>query len=265
MQSKEPLEDIHSWIKEYKNSSNPKTRSQIKNLITVRCLPLVKKIAYGLARRNTDPIEDIIQIGSVGLLKALEQYSFNEGTSFKTYATYLITGEIRHYIRDKASMIRAPRELQELSYRVNKIIQQLNEELGRQPTDLDIAEYLQIPVNKLNAAYEADRRKQIISLDQDVNSSDDSSQSIVDTITDDHYQELTKLREDRMILDEAIEKLDEKLKSVIKMSYFEDMSQKEIADKLGISQMQVSRRLKKAIDTLFIIITGKESAEKLEV
>ena len=76
----------------------------------------LSKIFHGLARRSTDPIEDLVQVGSMGLLKAIDQYDTSVGASFKTYATYLITGEIRHYLRDKINMIRAPRELQELSF-----------------------------------------------------------------------------------------------------------------------------------------------------
>ena len=118
-------QDIDYWIKEYKNSKNEHIKEQLRKFIVIACTPLVKKISHGLARRNTDPIEDLIQVGSVGLLKAIDNYDLTQGSSFKTYATYLITGEIRHYLRDKSSMIRAPRELQELSYRVNQIIQKL--------------------------------------------------------------------------------------------------------------------------------------------
>ncbi|MCK7485189.1 MAG: sigma-70 family RNA polymerase sigma factor [Bacillus subtilis] len=108
-------EEINAWLREYKKASCPKVKNQLRNLIALAYLPFVKKISKGLARRATDPTEDIIQVGSLGLLKAIDQYDTKIGASFKTYATYFITGEIRHYLRDKSNMIRAPRELQELS------------------------------------------------------------------------------------------------------------------------------------------------------
>ena len=94
-------EETKIWLEEYKNASSNKTKKQLKNLIAHFYLPLVKKIAYGLARRQSDPVEDIVQVGCLGLMKAIEQYDGNFETSFKTYATHRITGEIRHYLRDK--------------------------------------------------------------------------------------------------------------------------------------------------------------------
>jgi len=249
------LEDINNWLREYKTASDQKIKTQLRDLIVLSYLPFVKKISHGLARRATDPTEDLIQVGSLGLLKAIEQYDTNLGASFKTYATYLITGEIRHYLRDKANMIRAPRELQELSFRINQIIQKLTAKLGRPPTDFEIASELEIPLNKVTEVVEVDRRKQMLSLDQVVSGSTESEQAYVDKLVDSKYQDFLIAQEDRIMLTEAVESLSEPLKDVIKLSFFEDLSQNEIARRLNISQMQVSRRLKKAISELFKIIT----------
>lgn len=250
-------EDIEIWLKEFKSTNDPKGKKQLKNLIILNYLPLVKKIAYGLARRNTDPIEDIIQVGSLGLIKAVEQFNNNYGASFKTYATYLITGEIRHYLRDKISMIRAPRELQELSVRMNNIIEKLKTTTGKMPTELEIARELQMPVNRINEVFEADRRKQLISLDQLVFNNAESEQSLVDRLVDDKYQVYQSLQEERMMLYDAVNMLPDNLREVIRLSFFEDLNQNEIAQKTGISQMQVSRRIKKATFELFKIISSQ--------
>ncbi|MDD3014367.1 MAG: sigma-70 family RNA polymerase sigma factor [Candidatus Gastranaerophilales bacterium] len=252
------IEEITSWIQEYKTTQNSKIKSQLRNLIVLAYLPFVKKISHGLARRNTDPVEDLVQVGSVGLLKAIDQYNNNLGASFRTYATYLITGEIRHYLRDKASMIRAPRELQELSFRINQIIQVLTIKLDRIPTDDEIAIELEIPVNRVAEVTEIDRRKYMVSLDQVVSGSNDTEQSLIDRLVDNKYLDYQIAQEDRIMLLEAIEKLNDTLKEVVKLSFFHDMSQNEISKQLGISQMQVSRRLKKAITELFGIITLKK-------
>ena len=88
------FEEIAEWLKIYKTTDNEKQKKHLQNVITLASMPLVKKIARSLARRNTDPVEDIIQVGSVGLVKAIQLYNPNVSENFKTYATYLITGEI---------------------------------------------------------------------------------------------------------------------------------------------------------------------------
>ncbi|MGD9580938.1 MAG: sigma-70 family RNA polymerase sigma factor [Vampirovibrionia bacterium] len=251
-------EDVWNWFIQYKSCNDTAQQERIRNRIVQAYLPLVKKISHGLARRSTDPVEDLIQVGSVGLLKAIDQFSLEGGANFKTYATYLITGEIRHYIRDKATMIKAPRELQELSLRINKLIEKLSSQLGRHPTDLEIAESLQVPVDRVFEATEANRRKSLVSLDQVISSGSEGEQFLVDKLVDNKYQDYLLVQEDRIMLNEAIESLETNLKDVIKLTYYNDMSQNEIAQQLGISQMQVSRRLKKAISELFKIISQKK-------
>lgn len=251
-------EELRNWLNEYKNTKNTKIKTQLRNLIVMAYLPFVKKISIGLARRSTDPIEDLIQVGSVGLLKAIEQYNENFGSSFKTYSTYLITGEIRHYLRDKINMIRAPRELQELSFRINKIIQELTNKDGVAPDDSAIAHYLQIPIARVAEVIEVDRRKNLLSLDQVTSNSNESEQTLIDRLIDDKYHEYQLAQETRMMLAGAIDSLEEGLQETIKLSFFHDMSQSEIAQKLNISQMQVSRRIKKALSQLFIIVTARQ-------
>lgn len=248
-------DEIAVWIKEFKKAEDAQVKKQLKNLIVLYYLPLVKKIAYGLARRNTDPIEDIIQVGSVGLIKAVDQFNDELGASFKTYATYLITGEIRHYLRDKVTMIRAPRELQELCIRMHNLTERLKVTLGRNPTELEIAEELQMPVARINEVFEADRRKQLVSLDQLVFNNSEADQALVEKLVDIKYLDRQNLQEERIMLYDAVNSLPDNLKEVIRLSFFEDLNQSEIAKQIGISQMQVSRRIKKATSELFKIIS----------
>jgi RNA polymerase sigma-B factor len=251
-------EQINQWLLDYKHEKNPKAKEQLRNFIVGACMDFVKKIAHGLARRSTDPIEDLIQVGSVGLLKAIDNYDASHGTSFKTYSTYLITGEIRHYLRDKIAMIRAPRELQELSYRVNMIVQRLTLDFGRAPSDLEIANQLAVPVKRIDEVNEIDRRKNMISLDNITSENVDNDQPLVDKLVDDNYQEQINRQEMKILLSEAIEVLDDELKNIIEMSFFDDMSQQQIADKMGVSQMQISRKIKKALSKLYDVIKNKE-------
>ena len=251
-------EEIAEWLKIYKSTEDEKQKKHLQNVIVLAAMPMVKKIARGLARRNTDPVEDIIQVGSVGLVKAIQLYNPKVSENFKTYATYLITGEIRHYLRDKVSMIKAPREIYELAYRVNKLMQKLKDDQGNEPSEFVLAEELGTSVGKIKEVIDVERRKQTISLDQIITTGSDESLSLFDKVADDNHYNLESFQEDKILLKDAISKLDVKLQEVVVLNYFEDMSQTQIAAKLGISQMQVSRRLKKALNNLLTILSEKE-------
>ena len=244
-------DQVHQWLAEYAESRDPALRDEIIQA----SLPLVKRIAYGLARRSTDPVEDLIQVGSIGLIKAVDQFKPDAGAKFQTYATHLITGEIRHYLRDKTAMIRAPRELQELSFRINRLVQNLTSRLGREPLDVEIAHELQVSVSRVNEAYEVDRRRTLISLDQALSNDAGSEQSLIDTLVDGRYQSNQMAKEERLMLAEAIKQLKDGLREVVQLTFYEDLSQTEVAKRLGISQMQVSRRLRAATAELYKIIT----------
>lgn len=249
---------INDWLVEYNNTQDADVKKKIKGLITMACMPLVVKVARSLARRSSDPVEDIQQVGMIGLLKAVDFYSQGKNTSFKTYATYLITGEIRHYLRDKTSMIRAPRETRELSYRVHKITMELTEKLGMTPTDEQLAEALSMPQEKIEEVIDLDRRTSTISIDQIVSSeTDDVSSSIADKIPDERQKTKEEFFENRMILTQAMKTLDKEDKKIVTMFFYDGLNQREISEKLNMSQMQVSRKMKKALNKLFEYVTSK--------
>ena len=183
-------EEIAGYLKEYKQAKTEKQKYDLQNIIVLAAMPLVKKIARGLARRNTDPVEDIIQVGCVGLVKAIQLYNPQVSENFKTYATYLITGEIRHYLRDKVSMIKAPREIYELAYRVNKLMQKMKDAEGKEPSEVILAEELGTSVGKIKEVIDVERRKQTISLDQIITTGTDESLSLFDKIADDNHHNL---------------------------------------------------------------------------
>ena len=254
------FEQVADWLEEYRKIDSKKNKDQLQNLIAITCMPLVKRVARTLARRSTDPVEDIIQVGSLGLIKAIRLYNPQISRNFKSYATYLITGEIRHYLRDKASMIKAPRAIQELAYRVHKMTLEMIEEMGEKPTDKQIASKMELPVEKVKEAIDADRRKTTISLDQlAFQDDDDNFSNWGDKIADVNYENMQSLREDRIMLTESLQNIEPELKNIVEMTYFKDMSQVEIANKMGISQMQVSRKLKKALTLLHDIIKEKQA------
>jgi len=250
------LDEINEWLEEYKVAVDEKVKKKLKELVVLACMPLVKKVARSLARRSTDPVEDITQVGSLGLVKAVDLYNPEISKNFKSYATYLITGEIRHYLRDRTTIIRAPREIKELSFRIHKLTTELTEKLGRTPSDKDIAEALQMPEEKIEECNNLDRRTTTISIDQ-ILGADDNSISLVEKIEDESQKEAFNSYENRMILDDAINKLEPLEQKLIILNFYEGLNQREISEKLEISQMQVSRKLKKALSKLFEIISKK--------
>ena len=109
---------VNQWLKEYKETNSYVTNRHLRELIVLAYMPLVEKVARSLARRSTDPIEDITQVEALGLIKSIDLFKPAICSNFRTYATYLITGEIRNYLRDKSTIIRAPSEIKELSHLV---------------------------------------------------------------------------------------------------------------------------------------------------
>lgn len=248
-------ESIKDLIEKYIDCKSEKEKEKLESNIMLKYIPLVHSIARGFARRSTDPIEDLIQIGSIGLVKAIRFFDIKRNVSFKTYATYHISGEILHYIRDKANMLKVPREILQLSFRINKVTQQLKQELGHDPTPDEIAEKLCVPIDKIDEVMVNDRRKNIVSLDSMINSGSDSDGLLViDQIADEKSLEVLNSSDSKVILFKAMELLEKDEKEIVKSLYFEGFSQSDIAKKLNISKMQVSRKHKRAIEKLAKIV-----------
>jgi RNA polymerase sigma-B factor len=216
-----------------------------KEALVNQYLPLVQKIARGLARRSTDPVEDLIQVGSIGLLEAINRYEEGHNTAFKTYAIHFITGHIRHYLRDRQSLMRGPRALQELAYRLRVVTQELNHQLGRDATANELAEALGVSVQEIGDARVFERRVSVMWLDQESEGEEDEQRSLIHSLADPSTTH-TDDRDERLILGEALRRLPEPLAELVRLRYFDDLTQAELARRLQISQMEVCRRLRKA-------------------
>lgn len=221
---------------------------QEKEKLVNEFLPLVKKIARGLARRSTDPVEDLIQVGSIGLLEAIERYETGHNTEFKTYAVHFITGHIRHYLRDRQNLLRGPRVLQELSYRLSQVTAKLTQEYGREPTNAELARALDVSPEQVDEVKLYDRRVTVLWLDQEGSEGEDDEQrSLLESLSDPRFSgEARDELDERLVLTEAMNRLPQSQRELLEMRYFQDLTQAELSRRLGISQMEVCRRLKKA-------------------
>lgn len=241
---------IDGWLEEYHSASDKYKKAKAKALIVTKMLPVIKKIAHTIARRSYDPIDDMVQAGSIGLLKAIDSYSRDLNDNFKIYAGYLIIGEMKHYLRDKLNTIRVPRHIQELAYRINCFTGSLTiEELNNLTSD-DVAEALNVTTKDIDYAIQADRRKSMISLEE-LYPVNENSLSYEEIISDNNYKEFMDIEDAKIVFKKVIERLPEEYKNLVGMYYYEDLTQKEIARKLNMSEMKVSRKFKKAFSMLY--------------
>lgn len=250
---KQTYELITRWLEAYKISTDKYERAKLKALIVTRMLPIIKKIARTIARRSYDPIDDLVQAGSIGLLKAIESYSAEVNDNFKIYAGYLIIGEMKHYLRDKLNTIRVPGHIQELSYRINTFTNSLTYEQLNELTNDDVAEALKVTPRAVDYAMQADRRKSVVSLENIFSDADSLSYEEVLSAHYD-YKEASENEDDKIVLKDVIEKLPDEYRKLVEMYYYDDMNQKDIAEKLGMTQMRISRKMKKAFSMLYKMI-----------
>ena len=247
------FEALDALLISFKNTKDEKKKRMLHLKIVEEAMDLVKKIANTIALQSGISNEDLIQVGSLGLIKAIEFYRLDMNTKFKTYATYFIKGEIKHYLRDKASNIKAPRESQELMFKISTARKKLAEAGFEDASVEQIAEYLDLPPAKITEVIEIERCKSTLSLDQSF-MSDDEEMPLLDKIPANDYQEFMNSYENKIMLASTIKRLPPDLREIIELSYYEDLNQREISEKMNMSQMQVSRRLKKALSRMYEMI-----------
>ena len=249
---------IQDWLESYRNSNNNHKKKRLMNLIVVAMMPVIKKIANSIARRAEDPVEDLVQAGSIGLVKAIKRYNPELCPKFRIYAGYLIVGEMQHYMRDKVSLIKVPREIIELAMRIKNFVKDLSEEDMDNMTSKKVAEALDVPIKKVNTAIDIDRRKKVASLDELI-SVDGNKTSIGDLTPAYDYKEFSEKYDMHMEIDNIIKNLPAEYKEIVELFYYEDMKQTEIAQKLNLNQMMVSRKLKKAFNYMYNIIKKQDN------
>ena len=208
-----------------------------------RHLPLVTFMARKFADRG-EPLDDLIQVGTIGLIKAIDRFEISKGFEFSTFATPTIVGEIKRHFRDKTWAVRVPRRLQELGASVTKATTELTQRLDRSPTPKEIAKHLGITVDDVAEALESNAAYSTVSLDV----TSETSTSIGETFG--ALDEALEGVEYRESLKPLLAQLDDREKRILQMRFFDNLSQSQIATELGISQMHVSRILNKVLTHL---------------
>ena len=235
-------------------------RPELKDLIMVTYTGLVERTARKFS--GIEAFEDLVQVGYIGLLNALSKFDPTAGVRFNTYATYLVAGEIKHYLRDKSQTIRQPAWLQELRHKVNRAAAGLQTELNRVPTEREIADVLGISESSVHEVIVTQDLLRVGSLDS-MQNADDDSESEIDKIDAAQFSPEQLSVEDRVVLEAAMGQLRDLEKQVLTMFHFDAMNQTEIAAKLDISCNYVSHILRQSLSKLRKILTTEESKDRM--
>ncbi len=206
-------------------------------------LNLVRFLASSYKNRG-EPLDDLIQVGSIGLIKAIDRFDPSRGLEFTTFATPTITGEIKRHFRDKGWSVRVPRRLQELSKKVNQTTDDLMVELKRSPTVDEIAAALGVTVDEVLEAMESSGAYSAVPLEAGGTEEDDSPAIIDRYATEDSDLEGV---DERLVIEETIKTFSPREQEVIRMRFVDNLTQVEIAHRLGVSQVQVSRFLRRTL------------------
>ena len=211
-----------------------------------RFLPLARRLArrYGTTGESLD---DLVQVASLGLVKAIDRYELDRGTAFSSFAVPTILGEIKRHFRDTGWMLRVPRAIQERRMQINRAIPVLTGKLGRSPTTAEIAEHIQASSEEVLEALEAAVAYEPVSLDTAPGADeDDEAWSRYVGVEEPGYE----VAEYNATLGPAMRALPRRERLILFMRFVEDMTQSQIAERIGVSQMHVSRLIRQALETL---------------
>jgi RNA polymerase sigma-B factor len=226
-----------------------------REALVERFLPLATELARRY-HRGGEPLDDLVQVASVGLLKAIDRFDPARGTAFSSFAVPTITGELKRYFRDKGWSVRVPRDLQELAVRVDRTTDRLVHKLGRPPTASDIAEDLGVSIEQLLEAREAASAYRADSLDSSCSDDEQDGMQVVDTLGGDDpgYGQA----EHSATVEPMMSVLSDREREILRLRFAEDLTQSEIGDRVGLSQMQVSRLLRQAVARLRQVAESSE-------
>jgi len=222
------------------------TRELAREALVHLHLPLVEHCARRFRNRG-EPFEDLVQVGTIGLLKSIDRFDLERGVEFSTYATPTIIGEIKRYFRDKGWAIRVPRRLQELRMQIGAASAELTQSLGRSPTPRELAEQIGCSVEDILEGIESSNAYSTLSLDAS-DSDEDGGATMLDAIgIDDENLEHVEIRES---IKPLLDRLGAREKRILLLRFFKNMTQSQIADEIGVSQMHVSRLLSRTLEQL---------------
>jgi RNA polymerase sigma-B factor len=221
-------------------------------------MSLVRSLARRYSYRG-EQLEDLVQIGAIGLIKAIDRFDVNRGVELTTYATPNIIGEIKRHFRDRGWSVRVPRGLQELNIQLSRLIEELTVTNGRSPTIPELAKAASVTDEEVLEALESGRAYSSLSLSAGSGGhAEDGELDPLESLgTEEHQYEVS---EDRAVLAPGFRVLDERERKILHLRFFEGLTQSQIAQQVGISQMHVSRLIRRSLEKIRDEIAAEQSA-----
>jgi RNA polymerase sigma-B factor len=218
-----------------------------REMLVERFLPLARQLARRY-QRPEEPFDDLFQVACLGLVKAIDRFDLSRDVAFSSYAVPTILGEIKRYFRDRTWSVRVPRDLQELALRVDRKVSELSTDLRRAPTVSEIAEAVGIEEEDVLEALEASGAYRATSLSTPRGNEDEAGETLGDTVGT--AEEGFGLAENRATLEQLMRAVTPREREVLRLRFEEDLTQAEIGERIGVSQMQVSRIIRQSIARL---------------
>jgi RNA polymerase sigma-B factor len=230
---------------------------QAREQLIEQYMSLVRSLARRYSYRG-EQLEDLVQIGAIGLIKAIDRFDLERGVELTTYATPNIIGEIKRHFRDKGWSVRVPRGLQELNVQLSRLVEQLTVQLGRSPTIPELAKAAGVEEEEVLEALESGRAYTSLSLSVGGGGGDDDDLDPLESLgTEEHQYEVS---EDRAVLAPGFKVLDERERKILQLRFFEGLTQSQIAQQVGISQMHVSRLIRRSLEKIRETIAEDEES-----
>ena len=252
---RERLREDKELFARYADKHDPVDR----DLLVERFMPLARSLASRYLRRD-EPFDDIFQVACLGLLKAIDGFDVSRGRAFSSYAVPTIVGEIKRHYRDRTWTVHVPRDLQDLTLSVDRTVQQLERELLRKPTVTEIADKLSVSEEDVLEALQASRAHRVGSLDSPVRDEEDPASTVGERIGT--PEPGFRQAEHRAMLSRLMNVLSPRDRLVLRLRYEQDLTQEQIGQRVGISQMQVSRVLRQCIVKLRNVAEHAPPAER---
>ncbi len=244
--TKELKYEIWQLLREYQQFRSENIRNQLVQLN----LGLVRKEAHYWMNQCRESYDDLVQVGCLGLIRAIERFEISKGHAFSSFAIPYIRGEIQHYLRDKGVTVRIPRRYLAIQQRAIGVSRSLRERYNRPPTDVELATALEISPDEWQEIKLAWVNRAPLSLDVPVLDGEEGATSLGELVPDHHYRSFQLAQEDQIRLQQALFQLEQRTREVLECVFLHDLTQKQVAEQLGISVVTVSRRVKKGLDLL---------------
>jgi len=223
--------------------------ARLRNQLVQLNIGLVKKEVSYWMRQSSEGYEDLLQVGCMGLIGAIERFELSRGYAFSSFATRYVRGEIQHYLRDKCSTLRVPRRWLELYHQAARKSSELRSELDREPSESEVANALGVSPTEWQEVKLAYRNRSPLSLDAPIGSLEDGSVSLSDLVPDPKQGSL-HIQPDTTHLYQALNVLEQRTREILEYVFLDDITQREVAKLLGISPVTVSRQVKKGLSAL---------------